>query len=69
MTSGALGGVFYLSGGTTGMGNACEDAGVEHDWDDSYGGNEQYCSRCGMPRSEYERDVHEQRQADAARDA
>ena len=51
------------------MGNACEDAGVEHDWDDSYGENEQYCSRCGMPRSEYERGVHEQQQADAARDA
>lgn len=51
------------------MGNECEDRGVDHDWDDSYQGSEQYCSRCGMPRSEYEQAARDQRDEDAARDA
>ena len=51
------------------MGSKCEDMDVEHDWDDSYQGSEQYCRRCGMPRSEYERGMQEQRDEDAARDA
>lgn len=51
------------------MGNKCEDMDIEHDWDDSYQGDEEYCSRCGMSRSEYEQAVRDQRGEDTDRDA
>lgn len=42
---------------------------MDHDWDDSCGGGEQYCSVCGIKRSEYEQHAQEQREEDESRDA